>query len=106
MPTTVSLPARFYAGTLTASEVGVWTVPAAETDVITSITVMNITLAAQTFDVKMAGTFLAYQVSLPPQTFMTLDIKQVLNTAESILVKASNASSVTMFISGVKITSS
>jgi hypothetical protein len=37
---------------------------------------------------------------------MTLDIKQVLNTAESILVKASNNSAVTMFISGVKITSS
>jgi len=106
MPTTVSLPARFYAGTLTTSEVGVWTVPAAETDVITSITAMNITQVAQTFDVKMAGTFLAYQLSLPPQTFMTLDIKQVLNTAESILVKASNGSAVSMFISGVKITSS
>jgi hypothetical protein len=106
MPTTVSLPARFYAGTLTTSEVGVWTVPAAETDVVTSITVQNITLAAQTFNVKMAGTFLAYQLSLPPQTFMTLDIKQVLNTAESILVTASNNNAVTMFISGVKITSS
>jgi hypothetical protein len=106
MPTTVSLPARFYAGTLTNAEVGVWTVPAAETDVITSITAMNITQVAQTFDVKMAGTFLAYQLSLPPQTFMTLDIKQVINTAESILVKASNNSAVTMFISGVKITSS
>ena len=106
MPTTVSLPARFYAGTLTNAEVGVWTVPAAETDVITSITAMNITQVAQTFDVKMAGTFLAYQLSLPPQTFMTLDIKQVLNTAESILVKASAGSAVTMFISGVKITSS
>jgi len=94
MPTTVSLPARFYAGTLTNVETGVWTVPAAETDVITSITVQNI------------GTFLAYQLSLPPQTFMTLDIKQVLNTAESILVTASNNNSVTMFISGVKITSS
>ena len=106
MPTTVSLPARFYAGTLTNAEVGVWTVPAAETDVITSITAMNITQVAQTFDVKMAGTFLAYQLSLPPQTFMTLDIKQVINTAETILVKASNNSAVTMFISGVKITSS
>jgi len=106
MPTTVSLPARFYAGTLTNAEVGVWTVPAAETDVVTSITAMNITQVAQTFDVKMAGTFLAYQLSLPPQTFMTLDIKQVINTAESILVKASNGSAVTMFISGVKITSS
>ena len=104
MPTTVSLPARFYAGTLTNAEVGVWTVPAAETDVITSITVQNITLAAQTFDVKMAGTFLAYQLSLPPQTFMTLDIKQVLNTAENIQISASAADSVSVFISGVKIT--
>ena len=104
MPTTVSLPARFYAGTLTNAEVGVWTVPAAETDVITSITAMNITQVAQTFDVKMAGTFLAYQLSLPPQTFMTLDIKQVLNTAENIQISASAADSVSVFISGVKIT--
>jgi hypothetical protein len=106
MPTTVSLPARFYAGTLTNAETGVWTVPAAETDVITSITAMNITTQAQTFNVKMAGVFLAYQVSLPPQTFMTLDIKQVLNTAESILLTAGNNNAVTMFISGVKITTS
>jgi hypothetical protein len=44
MPTTVSLPARFYAGILNNTETGVWTVPAAETDVITSITVQNLTL--------------------------------------------------------------
>lgn len=106
MPTTISLPARFYAGTLPTIETGVWTVPAAETDVITSITVQNITLVAQTFNVKMAGVFLAFQLSLPPQTFLTLDIKQVLNTAETIAVTASNAAAVTMFISGVKITTS
>lgn len=106
MPTTVSLPARFYAGVVPNVETGVWTVPAAETDVITSITVQNLTLVAQTFNVKMAGVFLAYQLSLPPQTFMTLDIKQVLNTAETIAVQASNAAAVSMFVSGVKITSS
>jgi uncharacterized membrane protein len=106
MATTVSLPARFYAGILNNTETGVWTVPAAETDVVTSITAQNLTLVAQTFNVKMAGVFLAYQISLPPQTFMTLDIKQVLNTAESIQVTASNNAAVSMFISGVKITSS
>lgn len=106
MPTTVSLPARFFAGVLNNTETGVWTVPAAETDVITSITVQNLTLVAQTFNVKVAGVFLAYNLSLPPQTFMTLDIKQVINTAETIAVTASNAAAVSMFISGVKITSS
>ena len=103
---TVGLPARFYAGVLTNSETGVLTVPAADTDVVTSITVQNLTLVAQTFNVKMADVFLAYNLSLPPQTFMTLDIKQVLNTAETIAVTASNNAAVSMFISGVKITSS
>lgn len=106
MPTTVSLPARFFAGVLNNTETGVWTVPAAETDVLTSITVQNLTLVAQTFNVKVAGVFLAYNLSLPPQTFMTLDIKQVMNTAETIAVTASNNAAVSMFISGVKITTS
>lgn len=106
MPTTVSLPARFYAGTMPGSETAVYTVPAAETDVITSITVQNITAAAQTFNVKLAETFLAYQLSVPPATFLTLDIKQVMNTGEIIKVQAGAASACTMFISGVKITTS
>jgi hypothetical protein len=54
----------------------------------------------------VAGVFLAYNLSLPPQTFMTLDIKQVINTAETIAVTASNNAAVSMFISGVKITTS
>jgi hypothetical protein len=106
MATTVSLPARFYAGSVPVVETAVWTVPAAETDVITSITVMNNTLNARTFNVKLAEVFLAYNLSIPPQTFMTLDIKQVINTAEIIKVTADAASSLTMFISGVKITTS
>jgi hypothetical protein len=106
MPTTVSLPARFFAGVLNNSETGVWTVPAAETDVVTSITAQNLTQVAQTFSVRMAGVFLAQNLSLPPATFMTLDIKQVLNTAETIAVTAGNGAAVSMFISGVKITTS
>jgi len=104
--TVTSTPSRFYAGTLSASATSVYTTPSAETDVLTSITAMNITLIAQTFTVQIAGTYLAYQLSIPPQTFMTLDIKQVMNTGESISLSASNASAVTMFISGVKVTTS
>ena len=106
MATTVSLPSRFYAGVLPTAETAVWTTPAAETDVITSITVQNLTSSAQTFNVKIAEVYLAYKLSVPPQTFLTLDVKQVMNVSEIIKVTGSTASSLSMFISGVKVTTS
>jgi hypothetical protein len=106
MATITSTPARFYAGTLPAVATSYWTTPSAETDVLTSINAMNLTTIAQTFTVQVAGTYLAYQLSIPPQSITVLDVKVVMNTGESISLAASNASAVTMFISGVKVTSS
>ena len=103
---TVSLPSRFYADTLPASETSVYTTPAAQIDVITSLTFDNLTDSTKTVTMRMAGKFFVKSLDVPPRAVIVLDVKQVLNTAESILVKASNGSAVTMFISGVKITSS
>ena len=106
MATITSLPQRFYAGPLPLASTAVYTTPSAETDVLTSISVMNITSAAQTFTIQIAGTYLAYQLSIPPQSLTVLDAKLVMNTGDVINLAASAANAVTMFISGVKVTSS
>jgi hypothetical protein len=101
---TVSLPARFAAGTATTTETTVLTVPGGETDVVTSVTFDNITDSANQVTLKMAGINFAKNLDLAPRSLTVLDFKQVLNTAETITVQASVNSGVTYFISGVKIT--
>ena len=101
---TVSLPNRFYANTLLASEESVMTTPAATIDVITSITFDNLTDSTKTVTMRMAGKFFVKNLDIPPRAVIVLDVKQVLNTAENIQISASAADSVSVFISGVKIT--
>ena len=101
---TVGLPSRFYADTLPASETSVYTTPAAQTDVITSITFDNLTDATKTVTMRMAGEFFVKSLDVPPRAIIVLDVKQVLNTAENIQISASAADSISAFISGVKIT--
>ena len=100
---TVSLPNRFYAGTLAASETAVYTTPAAQIDVITSVTFANLTNATATVTMKMAAQFLVKALDVPPRAVIVLDFKQVLNTAENIQLTASAADTISSFISGVKI---
>lgn len=100
---TVSLPNRFFAGTLTAAETSVYTTPAAQIDVITSVTFSNLTDATRTVTMKMAGQFLIKTLDVPPRAVIVLDFKQVLNTAENIQLNADQATSISAFISGVKI---
>jgi hypothetical protein len=102
MPT-VSLPARFAAGTATTSEVTILTVPGGESDIITSVTFDNITDAANQVTLKMAGVNFAKNLDLAPRSLVVLDFKQVLNTAETITVQASVNNGVTYFVSGVKV---
>lgn len=101
---TVSLPSRFYADTLPASETSVYTTPAAQIDVITSLTFDNLTDSTKTVTMRMAGKFFVKSLDIPPRAIIVLDVKQVLNTAENIQISASAADSVSVFISGVKIT--
>ena len=100
---TVSLPNRFFAGTLAASETSVYTTPAAQIDVITSVTFSNLTDATRTVTMKMAGQFLIKTLDVPPRAVIVLDFKQVLNTAENIQLNSDQATSISAFISGVKI---
>jgi hypothetical protein len=100
----ISLPARLFGGLVTATEAQVYTVPAGETDVITSITLSNVTDVAQQASAKFAGIFFFKNIDLAPRQITVIDVKQVLNAGDAIILSAGNASSVTAFISGVKIT--
>lgn len=100
----ISLPARLFSGSLTTTEQQVYTVPAGETDVVTSITLCNVTNAAQQASAKLGGIFFFKNIDLAPRQITVLDVKQVLNAGDSIVVNSSNADSVTAFVSGVKIT--
>lgn len=100
----ISLPARLFSGSLTTTEQQVYTVPAGETDVVTSITLCNVTDAAQQASAKLGGIFFFKNIDLAPRQITVLDVKQVLNAGDSIVVSSSNADSVTAFVSGVKIT--
>ena len=102
MPT-VSLPNRFYAGTLAASETTVYTTPAAQIDVITSVTFANLTDATRTVTMKLADQFMCKSLDVPPRAVIVLDFRQVLNTAENIKISADQATAISAFISGVKI---
>jgi hypothetical protein len=101
---TISLPARLFGGNVTATEAQVYTVPAGETDVITSITLSNVTDVAQQTSCKFAGIFFYKNIDLAPRQITVIDVKQVLNAGDSVILSAGNASAVTAFISGVKIT--
>lgn len=105
MPT-ISLPAKLYAGTLTTTTSATLgsIVPAGETDVVTSIVVSNITDVAVQATLSMGGVVFFKNLDLAPRQVTVLDMKQVLNAGDAIQGGASAASSVNMFISGVKIT--
>jgi hypothetical protein len=100
----ISLPARIFGGTVTQTESQVYTVPAGETDVITSITLCNTTDVAQQASAKFAGIFFFKNIDLAPRQITVIDVKQVLNAGDAVILSAANANSVTIFVSGVKIT--
>jgi hypothetical protein len=102
---TISLPAKIFAGTVPTTESQVYTVPAGQTDVVTSVTLCNITDVAQEASVKLAGVYFFKDIDLAPRQITVLDFKQVLDAGDSVLIQAGNPNAVNMFMSGVKITS-
>lgn len=101
---TISLPNRLFAGTINTAETQIYTVQAGETDVVTSLTLTNLTDVAQTASIKFAGVFFIKNIDLAPRQITVFDFKQVLNAGDAIQVSASNANAVSLFISGVKVT--
>lgn len=100
---TVVTPQRFYASVATTTESTVYTVPAAQIDVITSMSFNNLTDVAHQVSVKLAGVFFAKNLDVPPRSLIALDFKQVINTTETITVQSDAADAISVFISGVKV---
>lgn len=102
---TISLPAKLFAGLVTTTESQIYTVPAGETDIVTSVTLCNITNTAQQASIKFGGVYFFKDIDLAPRQITVLDFKQVLDAGDSVQVQSGNNNAVTLFISGVKVTS-
>lgn len=79
-----------------------YTVPASTTAVVTSIVITNTAGSAGTFTLGLGGVSLATTVAIPANSIVTLDVKQVLATTNTITGGAS-ATTINFHISGVEI---
>jgi hypothetical protein len=79
-----------------------YTVPSSTTTVVSNIVVTNTAGTAGTFTLALNGTAMATTVAIAANGIITLDIKQVLATTNTITGGAS-ATSINFHISGVEI---
>lgn len=91
-----------YRGAAATSNTTLYTVPSATTTVVTNIVVSNTDSSSATFDLYLDEVFLANDVTLAANSMTTIDLKQVLDAADTIKGLAS-AVTVTFHISGVEI---
>ena len=94
--------ALFRGAATTTTTTTLYTVPSATTTVVSNIVVSNTGASAYTYTLYLAGTLLASTVSIPANSIVTIDLKQVLVATNTIQGGASNAA-VTFHISGVEI---
>lgn len=100
MATSTKVLFRGAASTTTTTTL--YTVPASTTTVVSNIAVTNTASSAGTYTLSLAGTKLAEAVSIPANSTVFIDLKQVLATTNTIQGGAS-ATSVNFHISGVEI---
>lgn len=93
---------KLYRGALTTSAVDVYTTPAATTAVVTNIVLTNTTSSVLTATVKLSTVELLSAVTVPANGIFSFDLKQVLNTTETINALAS-ATGVRIHVSGMEI---
>jgi hypothetical protein len=98
--------ALFRGAATTSTGTTLYTVPASTTAVVSNIVVTNTAGSAGTFTLGMgtagANTSLATTVAIPANSIVTLDLKQVLATTNTITGGAS-ATTINFHISGVEI---
>ena len=92
----------FNGAATTTTTTTLYTVPALTKTVVTNIVVSSTGGSAYTFTLYLGGTLFANTVSIAANSIATFDIKQVLNTTQTVQGGASNTA-VTFFISGVEI---
>lgn len=91
-----------YRGAAATTNTTLYTVPSATTTVVTNIVVSNTAATSATFDLYLDDVFLANDVTLAANSMTAIDLKQVLDAADTIKGLAS-AVTVTFHISGVEI---
>ena len=87
---------------VTTSAVDVYTTPALTTTVVTNIVLTNTTGAALTSTVKLSTVELLSNISVPANGIFAIDLKQVLNTTETVNVIGS-AVGLRVHVSGMEI---
>ena len=92
----------FRGAATTTTTTTLYTTPSATTTVVTNIVVVNTSAENRTFTFSLAGVRLAETVTIGALDSTVLDIKQVINAADTIQGGAS-ATSVTFHIGGVEI---
>lgn len=91
-----------YRGAAATTNTTLYTVPSATTTVVTNILVSNTAATSATFDLYFDDVFVANDVTLAANSVTAIDLKQVLDAADTIKGLAS-AVTVTFHISGVEI---
>ena len=100
MATTAKVLAR---GTLSDSNATLYTVPTSTLAVVTNIVFCNITASAQTATLELDGVELVKDLAMAANSTVSLDIRQVIDSADLIEGVASANTAITYHISGVEI---
>jgi hypothetical protein len=97
-----STKALFRGAATTSVGTTLYTVPASTSTVVSNILVTNTAGSAGTFTIALNGTAMATTVAIGANSIITLDLKQVLATTNTITGGAS-ATTINFHISGVEI---
>lgn len=91
-----------FRGAAATSNTTLYTVPAATKALITSVVVVNTAATSATFDMSLNDIQIANDVAVPANDSIILELKQVLDAAQTIKALAS-ATTVNFHISGLEI---
>ena len=91
-----------FRGAASTSNTTLYTVPASTTTLVSSIVVSNTASVSATYDLSLNDIVLANDVSVPANDSAVLEIKQVIETGQTIKGLAS-ATTVNFHISGLEI---
>lgn len=92
-----------FRGAASTGSTTLYTVPASTSTLVTSMTIANTASADATFDLELDGVAIANDVAISSNDTITWEIKQVLDTTDTITGLAS-ATTVNFHISGLEIT--
>lgn len=100
---TTATPTALFRGAAPTVSTTLYTVPASTNTVVTNIIISNTAAASATATITLDGINLVPTVAIAANSFITIDLKQVLATGK-IVAGLASAATVTFNISGVQLT--